>query len=350
MMYFKRPISDCHVHLFDRTRIDECLAMVEFCGYKNWSHLAWCSGRHKAVTQNLMGALLKLKTNGKCLSYASFHYDKELCSADEFLRQIKLFDSLGFDGMKMLDGKPQVRRRMGLPLDAPNYDKMFDYACQRQFPLLYHINDPIEFWYRDRMPQWAKGKDEFYGDGTYQHKYEIDAETFGFLHKHPNLKICIPHFFFISDQPGLCSEMFETYPNLYFDITPGWEMFENFAKDYEFWRAFFKKYSYKILYGTDTFSDHWKQTVSCLRRVMETDEEFTAFEENCKGLKLDDATLDDIYYHNYYKFNNYIGKKMDVKGILDYADSLYAMIKNWDEENEIKDDIAFFKTEISKFQ
>ena len=59
--------------------------------------------------------------------------------ADNLLRQIEWFDKAGFDGIKMLDGKPGVRRRQNLPLDAPNYDKMFDYAQRTQFPILYHI-------------------------------------------------------------------------------------------------------------------------------------------------------------------------------------------------------------------
>ena len=248
-----------------------CIAMVDECGYTNWTFLA-CTVINSpfALTQNLLCALMKLREGGRCQAFASFHYDGDVVpDADNLLQQIRWFDQAGFDGIKMLDGKPGVRLRQNLPLDAPNYDKMFDYAQRTQFPILYHINDPIEFWYRDRLPQWAVEKNFFYGDGTFPHKFEIDEETFGFLRKHPNLNLCIPHFFFISDQPGLCCEMLDRYPNLFFDITPGWEMFENFAKDREYWRSFFSEYSHKILFGTDTFSDHWRETVTCLRRVLE---------------------------------------------------------------------------------
>ncbi len=350
-MYFKRPISDCHIHLFDKTKIDECLDMVDYCGYEHWVFLGLVSGRSAtAVTQNLMGALLKLKTNGKCLAYGSFHYDNGdgFPTSDDFLNQIQLYDKLGFDGMKMLDGKPAVRKRNARRLDDPNYDAMFDYASKRQFPILYHINDPYEFWHEELLPDWAKGKGNFYGDGTYPKKLEIDEETFGFLRKHPHMKLCIPHFFFISDQHGLCCEMLDRYPNLYFDITPGWEMFENFAKDVDLWRNFFKKYSHKIMFGTDTFSGHWKDTVSCLKRVLETDDEFIAFEEHCKGLYLEDEVLDDIYYNNFYKFTA-LGKKMDVQGVLDYADTLYDKVKGTPEEAEVFEEIDWFKSEISKY-
>lgn len=351
-MYFRYPINDVHIHLFDPKDMDECTAMVNECGYTNWAFLA-CTviGGPFALTQNLLCALMKLREGGRCQAFGSFHYNgDQVPDADNLLRQIEWFDKAGFDGIKMLDGKPGVRLRQNLPLDAPNYDKMFDYAQRTQFPILYHINDPIEFWYRDRLPQWAVEKNFFYGDGRFPHKYQIDEETFGFLHKHPNLNLCIAHFFFISDQPGLCCEMLDRYPNLFFDITPGWEMFENFAKDRDYWRHFFDKYSHKILYGTDTFSDHWRETVSCLRRVMETDEAFTAFEENCIGLDLPEKTLRDIYFNNYHKFIRRTDKKINVDMVLEYADTLYDRIPAGEDAELIRHNIDFLKAEIAKFR
>lgn len=350
MSYFKKPISDCHIHLFERDKIQECLDMVEFCGYENWTFLGCTLIRDRSLTQNLLGALLKLKTDGKCLAFASYHYDDMILpDAENMKAQIEMFDRMGFDGIKMLDGKPGIRKKLSKRLDDPAYDLMFDYAEKRQFPILYHINDPMEFWHYDMLPDWAKGKGNFYGDGSYPKKLEIDDETFGFLHKHPNLKLCIPHFFFISDQHGLCSEMLDRYPNLYFDITPGWEMFENFAKDVDLWKAFFKKYSHKIMFGTDTFSDHWQETVSCLRRVLETNEEFVAFEENCIGLDLEDSVLEDLYYRNYYKFHA-LGKKVDIDAVLAYADTLYAKAEHLPNKKEVIEDIDYYKAEISKYK
>lgn len=351
-MFFQYPINDVHIHVFDPDDLEPCIQMVNECGYEHWTFLA-CTlvDGPFALTQNLLCALAKLRENGRCQAFGSFHYDGDrVPDADELLRQIKWFSDAGFDGIKMLDGKPGVRQRQNLPLDATNYDKMFDFAERTQFPILYHINDPIEFWYKDRLPEWAVDKDYYYGGGDFPHKYEIDQETFGILHKHPNLNLCIPHFFFISDQPGLCGELLDRYPNLYFDITPGWEMFENFAKDWAFWRAFFSKYSHKILFGSDTFSDHWRETVSCLKRVMETQESFVAFEENCVGLDLPKETLSDIYYRNYDKFVRRTDRRIDVDMILTYADSLYALIPNDENYALTKSIIDRLKQEIARFK
>lgn len=75
MLQFRRPISDCHIHLFNPAQIQECFDMVKTCGYDHWTFLGCTLIGSRALTQNLMGALLKLKGQGQCLAYASFHYD-----------------------------------------------------------------------------------------------------------------------------------------------------------------------------------------------------------------------------------------------------------------------------------
>lgn len=350
-MLFRYPINDVHIHLFDPKDIDDCVKMVEFCGYEHWAFMA-CTviGMPLALCQNLLCALMKLREGGRCQAFGSFHYyGNKVPDDEELLRQIKWLQEAGFDGIKMLDGKPGIRVRNGIPLDAPNYDKMFSYAEQTQFPILYHINDPVEFWHYDQLPQWAVEKNFFYGTDEFPHKFEIDEETLRMLRKHPDLKLCIPHFFFISDQPGLCSELFDRYPNFYLDITPGWEMFENFAKDREFWRNFFGEHSNRILFGTDTFSDHWMQTVTCLQRVMETDEHFVAFEENCIGLDLPEKTLRDVYYNNYFDFVGTVDRKINVPMVLEYADTLYEHIPQNENYEYVKNTIDYLKSEIAKF-
>jgi predicted TIM-barrel fold metal-dependent hydrolase len=351
-MLYRYPINDAHIHLFDPQEIDECRAMIDYCGFKHWNFLAvTVMDTPFALVQNLLGALLKLKENGRCCAFGTFHYDGgKVPDADEMLRQIEWLDKAGFDGVKMLDGKPGIRRRHALPLDAANYDKMFDYAQRTQMPIMYHINDPIEFWHRELLPQWAVEQKLFYDDGTYPHKFTIEEEALGILHKHPNLNICIPHFFFVSDQPGLCTEMLDRYPNLFFDITPGWEMFENFAKDREFWRHFFNTHSRKILFGSDTFSDHWKETVTCLQRVLETSETFVAFEENCTGLDLPEQTLRDIYYNNYHNYVRRTDKPLNVPMILDYADTLYERIPAGADPRQAAELIDWLKKEIARYR
>ena len=66
-MFYRYPINDVHIHLFDPKDIDECIAMVDECGYTNWTFLA-CTVIDSpfALTQNLLCALVKLKEGGRC--------------------------------------------------------------------------------------------------------------------------------------------------------------------------------------------------------------------------------------------------------------------------------------------
>ena len=75
-MYFRYPINDVHIHLFDPKDMDECTAMVDECGYTNWAFLA-CTviGGPFALTQNLLCALMKLREGGRCQAFGSFHYN-----------------------------------------------------------------------------------------------------------------------------------------------------------------------------------------------------------------------------------------------------------------------------------
>lgn len=352
-MLFKYPISDAHIHVSALENVENAINMVDFCGFEHWIHLSLCSIplRPETLASNLVGALCKLK-DPRCLAFGSFHYtrDAKLPDADELLRQIKWLDAAGYDGLKMLDGKPGFRKKLGSRLDDPRYDKMLAWATEQQFPIMYHINDPAEFWHYDQLPEWAVGKNFFYGDGTYPKKLEIDEEAFGFLRKHPNLRVCIPHFFFISDQYGLCCEMLDRYPNLYFDITPGWEMYENFAKDIPLWQHFFKTYAHKILFGSDTYSGHWRDTVTSMQRVLETDDHFVAFEENCIGLNLDEQTLRQIYYRNFYKYAGRLDKKMDLDMLLAYADTVPELAGSSEDRRVVADLVDRLKDELKKAQ
>ncbi len=72
------------------------------------------------------------------------------------------------------------------------------------------------------------------------------------LDKHPRLNATLAHFFFLSEYRDRVEEILEKYPNVKFDLTPGWEMYIAFSKDTEGWHDFFEKYSERILFGTDS--------------------------------------------------------------------------------------------------
>lgn len=324
-MFYKYPISDVHIHAFDVNAAHDTLAMVKELGYEKFVMLSGASIFPEFMGNNLLCAYIKLKAQWQGYAFAAVHYPETGApSAQEMLRQVQQYHALGFDGIKMMDGKPNMRLRIGIPLNSEVYDAMFSFMESVGMPLLYHVNDPTEFWHWDQMPEWAQkmGKDVYYGGGEYPSKQQIEDEAVDIMNKHPKLRVIFPHFFFTADNLPRTEELFAQYPHMLYDITPGWEMFESFAARYEEWREFFIRNSTRILFGTDTYSGHWRETVGCLRRVMETDEEFVAFEENCKGLALEGQPLQNIYKHNFDAYLPNPPRPMEVPKLLEYGKTL----------------------------
>lgn len=324
-MFYKYPISDLHIHAFSIEDAHNTISMVNELGYERFVMLSGCSIFPESMGNNLLCAYIKLISEGKGYAFAAVHYPEEgVPSAQDMLEQVKLYHSLGFDGIKMMDGKPTMRRVIGTPLNDPCFDPMFSYMEENDIPLLYHVNDPYEFWTWELMPEWAKSQGDrlFYGNGDYPSKQQIEDEAVNIVKKHPKLRVIFPHFFFTSTDFDRTKYLFDKFPNLLYDITPGWEMFESFAEDYDKWRQFFVDHSDRILFGTDTISGHWRDTVGCLKRVMETDDEFVAFEEKCKGLDLDEQTLRNIYKNNFDQYLPNPPKDMDIKGLIEYGEGL----------------------------
>lgn len=334
-MVFRYPIADLHIHAFNPAQAQDVLDMADELPLAAFNILSATSLGARFLANNFLSAWIKLKADGRGYAFAGFNYPfSGLPSADDFLAQAKRFDALGFDGIKMMDGKPNIRRKNSAALDDPAYDPMLSYLEEAGLPVLYHVNDPTEFWHWNQMPEWAKamGDTVFYGDGRYPPKEEIEAETLRMAAKHPKLKLILAHFFFTADSLERTVEIFETYPNISYDITPGWEMFESFAERRDDWIAFFDKYKTRIFFGSDTTSDHWRVTIENLRRVLETGDRFESFEENCHGLDLSEDTLRSIYLGNFRSLLPNPPRPMEIGALLDEIGRL----KTSDIETEVR--------------
>jgi len=158
----------------------------------------------------------------------------------------------GCDGIKMIEGKPMLRKDLPIPpfnseVFAPYWQKLED----TQTPVIFHVNDPEEFWDANLAPAWAFERGWFYGDGKFINNEEQYTEIENILSRHPRLKIIFAHFYFLSKQLPRLSALFDRFPNICVDLTPGIEMYHNFSHNLEAVRDFFIKYQDRILFGTD---------------------------------------------------------------------------------------------------
>lgn len=158
---------------------------------------------------------------------------------------------MGCDGIKMLEGKPQMRKKYPLPdFSSPCWEEYWAWAERTQTPILMHLNDPENFWDAANAPAFAVQQGWLY-DESYVNNEAQYAQMLSVLARHPRLKICFAHFFFMSAQLDRLGAILDAYENVCVDITPGIEMYENFSNNFAAARAFFAKYHNRIIYGTD---------------------------------------------------------------------------------------------------
>lgn len=227
------------------------------------------------INQNLDCLYAKLVCKGRVYvdgaldSYLYFNHDK----MDEMPKYIKRMMSIGIDGIKMLEGKPTTRKRFPIPnFDDPLFDPTFSYLEKEGINITWHVNDPEEFWDEEKVPFWAKRSGWFYGDGTYVNNMDQYRQVENLLKKHPKLKITFAHFFFLSNNLKHLSYLFDTYPNISVDITPGIELFTNMSDNIDEAKAFFNKYYDRILYGTDISIE------DCFKNDLDEEDSITRYE------------------------------------------------------------------------
>lgn len=190
----------------------------------------------------------KVYLDGALDSYLYLHHER----INEMPDYIERMMACGMDGIKLLEGKPTARKRFPIPnFDDELFEPTFKYLEEKQIPITWHVNDPEEFWDAEKVPFWAKRNGWFYADGTFVNNEDQYAQIERLLDRHPNLVITFAHFYFLSNDLDRLARIFDKYPRVAVDITPGVELFTNMSSNIEKARIFFKKYSNRILYGTD---------------------------------------------------------------------------------------------------
>ncbi len=271
-------------------------------------------------------------------AYGSLEYFYQP-NADEprnLVSQAREFMRLGFEGIKMIEGNPNFRKSIALATDSPLYEPYFTYVEENEIPLVWHIADPPHYWRYETCPERVQQHLSGYWDGSYVPYEEFYREALAVLERHPYLYATFAHFAFLSADLDRLSAILDKYPNVCVDLTPGSEMFVNFAKNREEARAFFYRYHRRILFGTDNYIDadpaqcvpHDLMRYGLTQKALESNESYTGlWDTPCHGLNLDDYVLKDIYAGNFYRHNPALPKRLDVERAIAYCDDLMRRIQ-----------------------
>ena len=285
------------------------------------------------ITENLSALYWKTHYDRmQVYAFGGLHQFDCFCEIP-YEKQAETLLSLGADGMKFLDMKPDYRKRLGKGLNDPSYDRMFSLLEERQVPVLIHSGDPETFWDPALVTEYQKKAGWFYGDGTFLKNEEIYAEVFSMLDKHPNLQVTLAHFFFLSNKPEEAVRVMETYPNVRFDLTPGGEMYLGFSKDIDFWHDFFIQYQDRILFGTDANANKSINGAlnAFVRQALTHDRnEYTG---NCygpmtiRGLELPEDAVGKITYGNFAAFAGEKPRPICANSFRTAAETVYSRIR-----------------------
>jgi len=319
----KEKIIDCHIHVTDTEGVsrDALAGNMEKIGMSNMNIVCTISMEKPRVNCNPEALLYKNSYPDRFyisggLDYTK-HFNKEKGLDEDLRDQVDRLKDIGFDGIKMIEGKPNVYKDMNLPLNSPVYSMYYQRLEETGFPVIFHAGDPAEFWNPD--PDARKPWERVWGmpgpsyeDGTYVALEELYWQVDEIMGRNPGLKIVFAHFLFLGGDLERAGYFLKTYEGFHLDVTPGLEMYYQFSENIEKTREFFIKWQDRIMFGTDLGvgkgfdAESYNRSVSELRRYFETYDEFVCehwklWGGTIKGLGLPEEVLDKLFGRNFRK-------------------------------------------------
>ena len=297
---------DFHVHILNQIPIEDTVKnYADMCARKNYEGVAIMALGHATNVTDFECNEKAMKIKNalpNSYAFASLLYN------EDFVEQTKKYISLGFDGIKLLNGKPTEYKYSKMGYEHERFEPFFEFAEKEGFPILAHNNDPAMHWDITKASKRAIEQGWIYDDTFPSHEYLFDALE-GVLAKHPKLKIAIAHIGFYSNDLPRAQKLLDTYPNLYFDITPAIIIFTEFSQTPELSQEFFTKYHDRLIYGTDADNDLVGEArayndlkTEIITHFFEGEGEKDIGGYHICPIKLEPYMLENIYYNNAKRF------------------------------------------------
>lgn len=313
----------------------ECIDCFE--GHREQSGLASLnicalgSSNMRCCVNNIVSALYKI-AHPNTYAHAGFDHiyrpiTENVPEGLDLVSQHRDYMEIGFDGIKMIEGKPTCLKPLGGNLNNVALDKVYTEMEKNGTHVIFHMKDPEYFWKE-------RGCDgNYYGDGTYPSYEEIQKQAFELFEKHPRLKVTLAHFFFCGEAPEILEKLFEKYPEMCVDLTPGCEMYHSFEARHDFYKEFFKKHSKRVMLGTDgTFPWATKSHVWCigiLRDFISTEKKNMAFDDSIlTGMGIDGEEKENILYRNFENRVSKSPKPINKEALRRYIDKWWHLISD----------------------
>ncbi len=275
---------------------------------------------------NLRCLHLKRLYPNRAWVFGGLMWNKTGCPRPE--TQLEAMLDAGFDGLKLIETKPNYQRQLGFLPDAPEFDAMFALAQERGVPITWHVGDPASFWDKSRAPGFAVENGWTYDGPGFASLADLYRHTENVLRAHPRLKVILAHLYFCSDDRAHLERLFAEFPDLRVDSTPGSEMYRAFALNRSGWKAFFLRYASRVLLGTDMTNEpddaNWRE-LSKLTRAILLPHPFRVWDIDSVGFGLDKPRFEEITFRNFTRMAGEGPKPIQGKGLASLM-SLYREI------------------------
>ncbi len=261
--------------------------------------------------------------------------------AFDFKYQLDMLMSMGFDGIKCCEFKPDSFKINKMAEELESFEAYFSHCEKKDIPMCWHIADPEEFWDIKRAPKFAVSAGWVYCDGTYPEYDELYKIAYGILDRHPQLRVMLAHAFFLSEYPERMTALLDKYPNVTVDLSPGWEMFSGFYNHRDAWNDIFRRYSDRFMFATDAdirfgADEAARLAESELRYFETTDEYETPGNHITRGIGLDKENLEKILSGNMKRNLGDIPRALDLNILREYAKTFMPYIPESKNKYEIE--------------
>jgi len=338
-----KGIIDCHVHMGSIADEDAMLKIRDTTGI---AKMALVSIQNPAAGSGLPQSLyMKAQHPESFFVFAGLNHAQKLSEGrvvtPGLAEQVERFVKMGCDGIKMIEGKPTSRQRMDVPVTDPYFADYWACVEELGFPIIWHVNDPEEFWDPAKIPGWARERNWGYGPDDVR-KEQLYDEVDEVLARHPNLRIVFAHFYFLSADLPRARRFFDDHPTVHFDLAPGVEMLYNLSGDPDASREFFTQYAERIVFGTDLSSrlslEEGRVRAGMVFRWLESEDAFRVPEEAdfllgspddglIRGLSLPEDVLTNIYCDNFVRLAGAEPRSLDIGKAVEECEHLDAVAK-----------------------
>jgi predicted TIM-barrel fold metal-dependent hydrolase len=248
--FARMPIIDGHLHVWKGYRPQQIWDTLDQAGVLRCNALS-LNNFEKGGTLNDEALFFKRASNGRAYAFGSLDYTRHLrgeqVEPEDLVRQAQHIQEMGFDGIKMWEGKPLGYIVLPDRLDGQFFEPFFAWMEEQRYPIILHLADAPRFWdpARKGLDPWS------YAEPPYPSRQAMYAEMEVILDRHPRLKLILAHFLFLWGELPEARRILDAYPSIAFDLTPGVHGYIQLGQDIAASRRFFLDYQDRLIYGTD---------------------------------------------------------------------------------------------------